>query len=244
MNGSTGVAIADRIAKQRLNVIIVVDCSTSMRGERMAQVNNAIRDIKKYLAEMQSENTNVDFYITIITYSTDAFFLNGDRCKPVEQFEFRDIKAGGWSNLHIAYNKLAEILKKESKGGIMPDYGGVAPIILLMTDGHPTNDNMSDELSVLKKLAWFKVALKYGIAIELNDKRTVKCLTDFVSGNGDVIECYDSRLLERIIKIIVLTASKVKSTSTSIHAEKNASVTEEVKQQVQQAIAEVDDWEW
>lgn len=50
--------------------------------------------------------------------------------------------------------------------------------------------------------------------------------------------------IERIIKIIVLTASKVKSTSTSIHAEKNVSVTEDVKQQVQQAIAEVDDWEW
>ena len=51
-------------------------------------------------------------------------------------------------------------------------------------------------------------------------------------------------IILRIIKIIVLTASKVKSTSTSVHAEKNVSVTEEVKQQVQQAIAEVDDWEW
>ena len=184
MSGSMGVAIADKIAKQRLNVIMLVDCSSSMRGERIAQVNEAIRDIKKYLTEMQSENTNVDFYITVITYSTDAFFLNRDKCKPIE------------------------------------------------------------ELSALKKLPWFKVALKYGIAIELNDKRTIGCLTDFVSGNGDVIECYDSRLLERIIKIIVLTASKVKSTSTSVHAEKNVSVTEEVKQQVQQAIAEVDDWEW
>ena len=237
-------AIADKIAKQRLNVIIVVDCSTSMRGERISQVNNAIRDVKNHLVEMQSENTNVDFYITVITYSTDAFFLNGDKCKPIEDFNFRDIKGGGWSNLHTAYQKLAEILKKESRGGIMPDYGGVAPIILLMTDGHPTKDNLKDELTVLKSLPWFKVALKYGIAIELNDNRTINCLTDFVSGNGDVIQCYDSRLLERIIKIIVLTASKVKSTSTSVHAEKSVSVTEEVKQQVQQVIAEVDDWEW
>lgn len=244
MSGSMSTAIADKIAKQRLNVIIVVDCSTSMRGERISQVNNAIRDVKNHLVEMQSENTNVDFYITVITYSTDAFFLNGDKCKPIEDFNFRDIKGGGWSNLHTAYQKLAEILKKESRGGIMPDYGGVAPIILLMTDGHPTKDNLKDELTVLKSLPWFKVALKYGIAIELNDNRTINCLTDFVSGNGDVIQCYDSRLLERIIKIIVLTASKVKSTSTSVHAEKNVSVTEEVKQQVQQAIAEVDDWEW
>lgn len=239
-----GTSIADRIAKQRLNVIMLVDCSSSMRGKRIEQVNNAIRDIKTRLIDMQGENANVDFYITVITYATDATFLNNDKCKSVEDFDFKGVKGGGWSNLHIAYRRLAEIMKKESQGGIMPDFGGVAPIILLMTDGHPTKDNVKEELTALKKLPWFKVALKYGIAIELGDNRTVKHLTDFVSGNGDIIECYDSRLLERIIKIIVLTASKVKSTSASVHAEKNASVTEEVKQQVQQAIAEVDDWEW
>ena len=87
-----GAAIADKIAKQRLNVIMLVDCSSSMRGERIAQVNEAIRDIKKYLTEMQSENTNVDFYITVIAYSTGAFFLNRDKCKPIEEFDFKDIK--------------------------------------------------------------------------------------------------------------------------------------------------------
>lgn len=229
---------------QRLNVIMLVDCSSSMRGERIAQVNEAIRDIKKYLTEMQSENTNVDFYITVITYSTDAFFLNRDKCKPIEEFDFKDIKGGGWRQSAYCLRATCGYSEKRSAGRNYADYGGVAPIILLMTDGHPTKDNVKEELSALKKLPWFKVALKYGIAIELNDKRTIGCLTDFVSGNGDVIECYDSRLLERIIKIIVLTASKVKSTSTSVHAEKNVSVTEEVKQQVQQAIAEVDDWEW
>jgi hypothetical protein len=70
------------------------------------------------------------------------------------------------------------------------------------------------------------------------------CLQEFVNGNGDVIECYDSKLLERIIKIIVLTASKVKSTSISVAAGKGVSVTQEIQQQVQQALAEVDDWEW
>lgn len=234
----------DRIAKQRLNVIMLVDCSTSMRGERISRVNNALRDIKKHLCEMQDENVNVDFYLTVITFSTDAFLLNGDKAKSIKEFDFKDIKAGGWSNLHIAYAKLEELLKKESRGGIMPDFGGVAPILLLMTDGHPTKWPMKDETNALKKLPWFNVALKYGIAIELNDARTIEVLRDFVSGNGDIIECYDSKLLERIIKIIVLTASKVKSKSSSVHQEKRQSVTAEIKQQVQQALAEVDDWEW
>ena len=234
----------DKIAKQRLNVIMLVDCSTSMRGERINQVNNALRDIKSHLSEMQDENANVDFYLTVITYSTDAFLLNRDTMKPIKDFDFKDIKAGGWSNLHVAYAKLEELLKRESKGGIMPDFGGVAPILLLMTDGHPTKWPMKEEMSALKKLPWFNVALKYGIAIELKDQRTMDVLKDFVSGNGDIIECYDSKLLERIIKIIILTASKVKSQSSSVHNESHQSVTAEIKQQVQQALTEVDDWEW
>ena len=234
----------DKIAKQRLNVVILVDCSKSMQGERIKQVNSALRDIKTHLVEMQNENTNVDFYITVITFSTDAYFLNGDRSKEIENFVFKDIKGGGWSNLHIAYQRLEEILKKESKGGIMPDFGGGAPILLLMTDGHPTKYPLKEEMNALRQLPWFNVALKYGIAIELKDKRTHEVLRDFVNGNGDVIECYDAKLLERIIKIIVLTASKVKSTSTSVHAQNNISVTTEVQIQVQQALSEVDDWEW
>lgn len=234
----------DTIAKQRLNVIIMVDCSTSMRGERIAQVNGALRDIKQHLTDMQYENANVDFYITVITFSTDARLVGDDKMKAVQDFEFNDIRAGGWSNLHLAYGKLEELLKKESKGGIMPDFGGVAPIVLLLTDGHPTKWPMTDETAALKRLPWYKVAIKYGIAIELSDRRTKDVLADFVNGNGDVIECYDSRLLDRIIKIIVLTASKVKSTSASVHAQKNQTVTAEIKQSVQQALTEVDDWEW
>ena len=234
----------DKIAKQKLNVIVLVDCSKSMQGERIAQVNNALRDIKTHLINMQDENSNVDFYMTVITFSTEAFYLNGDRCKAVEDFNFKDIKGGGWSNLHLAYQKLEEILKKESKGGIMPDFGGVAPIILLMTDGHPTKFPLTEEMAALKKLPWYKVALKYGIAIALKDERTHKVLREFVNGNGDVLECYDAKLLEKIIKIIVLTASKVKSTSKSVHMQNNGAITQEVQIQVQQALSEVDDWEW
>lgn len=234
----------DSIAKQRLNVIMLVDCSSSMRGERIKEVNGALRDIKRHLTELQDENSNVDFYLTVITFSTEAYFLNGDKMNAVQDFDFKDIKGGGWSNLHLAYARLEELLKKQSQGGIMPDFGGIAPILLLMTDGHPTKYPLNEELESLRKLPWFKVALKYGIAIELNDQKTVEVLWDFVSGNGDVIECYDAKLLEKIIKIIVLTASKVKSTSTSVHVEKGQSVTAEIQQHVQQALTEVDDWEW
>ena len=234
----------DKIAKQKLNLVILVDCSKSMQGERIKQVNSALRDIKTSLVGMQNENANVDFYITVIPFATDAYFLNGDRCKEIENFDFTDLKGGGQGNLHIAYRRLEEILTKEKYGGIMPDFGGVAPILLLMTDGHPTKYPIKEELSALRQLPWFNVALKYGIAIALNDDKTKRVLRDFVNGNGDVIDCYDASLLERLIKIIVITASKVKSTGTGVNAQKNISIAVEVQMQVQKALTEVDDWEW
>jgi hypothetical protein len=114
----------------------------------------------------------------------------------------------------------------------------------LLTDGHPSKGNIKKELELLRSKPWFKVALKYGIAIELNDERTIRVLKDFVSGNGDVIQVYNSNLLNKIIKIIVMTASKVKSTSNSVHNTKYQSVTDQVQQEIQEALADVEDWEW
>ena len=234
----------DRIAKERLNIILLVDASKSMSGRRISQVDSAITDIKKYLLDLQFENTYVDFYITIIPFSTTANYYNDEKMINIEDFNYDGIKTGGWSNLHLAYEKLSEILKKESKGGIMPDFGGLAPVILLLTDGHPTGNEYKERLKEIIDTPWFKVALRYGIAIELNDKLTKDVLRDFVGKKGDVIECYDSNMLKNIIKIIVLTASKVKSQSANVSYNPNESQNKQVQQQIAVALAETEDWEW
>ena len=234
----------DRIAKERLNIILLVDASKSMGGRRMNQVDSAITDIKKYLLDLQFENTYVDFYITIIPFSTTANYYNDEKMINIEDFNYDGIKTGGWSNLHLAYEKLKDILKKESKGGIMPDFGGLAPIILLLTDGHPTGNEYKEKLKEIIDTPWFKAALRYGIAIELNDKLTKEVLRDFVGKNGDVIECYDSNMLKNIIKIIVLTASKVKSQSANVSFNPNESQNVNLQQQIAVALAETEDWEW
>ena len=248
LNGNEAL-LSDVIAKQKLNVLLLVDTSTSMHGKRIDQVNKAIKEIIYYLKNLQVENTNVDFYMSIMTFDTTAKWVDNKISINVDDYDFKDIKAKGQSNLHLAYDELAKVLKKESQGGIMPDFGGIAPIILLLSDGHPSK-SCKKNLLELKKLPWFNVALKYGLAIELNDTKTKNILRDFVDHNGEVIECYDSRLLKQIIKIIVLTASKVKSQSKSynrkINSSKNSiSMThQEVIQEIQTNLVEVDDWEW
>lgn len=234
----------DRISKQKFNIIVVVDNSKSMHGSRIDQVNSAINDIITYLNELQNENTNIDFYLSILTFSTFANWNDGKEGQNVSNYKFTPIKAKGASNLHLAYKELNNVLLKESQGGIMPDFGGVAPIILLLSDGHPSKGPIKEELEKLRSKPWFKVALKYGIAIELNDQKTIKILRDFVSNNGDVIQVYTSNLLKKIIKIIVLTASKVKSKTSNIQSEVKETINQEIIQEVQAVLNEVDDWEW
>ena len=54
------------IKKQKLDIILLVDASKSMGGPRITQVDQAIHEIKSFLIDLQSESSNVDFYISII----------------------------------------------------------------------------------------------------------------------------------------------------------------------------------
>jgi uncharacterized protein YegL len=250
---------ADGIAKQKLHVMLIVDTSRSMQGKRINQVNAAIADIHKYLVDLQGENSNVDFYMSILTFSNTAEFVPGYKGVNINQMTPPKLKTGGYSNLHCAYLKLTPELQKESLGGMMPDFGGISPIILLITDGHPTKSTEA-QLKELKALPWFRASLRYGIAIELNDARTMRVLTDFTEDSDCVVECIDAATLAKIIQIIVLTASKVKSQSSAVRANSAAranikkgskqppapkqSAHAVVKQQVKATLDEIDDWEW
>ena len=234
----------DRIAKEKLNIILIIDASRSMQGKRIKQVDKAILDIKVYLKELQSENTNVDFYLTIIPFNNGAYFYQNKEATNIDEFEYMGIKCCGYSNLQCGYKKLKTIMEKESKGGIMPDFGGAAPIVLLLTDGHPTGNSYKEQLKELANVPWYKAALRYGIAIELNDERTGKVLKDFVGTNGDVITCYDAEMLKEIIKIVVLTASKVKSTSANVAMGPHITQNQVAQQLIAEALSDTESWGW
>ena len=79
-----------RMAKQMFNIILLVDTSKSMHGKRIEQVNQAIKDIERYLKVMQKENSNVDFYISILTFSTDAQWHDNTKATYIDNFNFKE----------------------------------------------------------------------------------------------------------------------------------------------------------
>ena len=207
--------LGEGIARQELNVIFVIDNSGSMDGEKIGAVNNAIRDVMSIMPDIQDDTGDVNIKISAMTFSDDAKWIHNDP-KSVDEFKWKDIRANGGTNLSAAYDELSKYLCKRANGGKMPDLGGVAPIIILMTDGMPTSYDWEKHLNDLNKKGWFKVALKYAIAIEVNTDEARSVLSKFTGNPETVLTVYTAEALRRVIKVIAITASKVKSTSTNV----------------------------
>lgn len=237
-------SLGEGIRKQELNLLFIIDNSGSMEGEKIGAVNNAIRDVMAIMPEIQDDTSDADIKISALVFSEDAKWVYNEP-KSVNDFKWNDITTDGGTNYSKAYDELAKFLCKKENGGKMPDIGGVAPIILLMSDGMPTSPDWENRLNDLKRKGWFKVALKYALAIQINDQEAMDVLTKFTGNPETVLKVYTAEALRKVIKVIALTASKVKSSSSLLKGSGTMVNKEELaKQEINKGLEEISDVEW
>ena len=126
----------------------------------------------------------------------------------------------------------------------MPDLGGVAPIIILMTDGMPTSYDWEKHLTELKKKGWFKVALKYALAIQIDTAEAMDVLSKFTGNPETVLKVYTAEALRQVIKVIAVTASKIKSSSSQMRGNKVIPQNQLAQQEINKGLEEISDVEW
>jgi len=238
-----GKIMGEGIAKQELNLIFIIDKSGSMEGESIGAVNNAIRDVMSIMPEIQDDTADALIKISALAFSDDAKWVYSDPLG-VNDFKWKDLNVDAGTNLSVAYDELAKKLSKKSNGGMMPDIGGVAPIIILMTDGLPTSYDWEDHLNKLKKKGWFKVALRYALAIGIDTDEAMDVLTKFTGNSETVLKVYTAEALRKVIKVIAITASKVKSNSSTIDNQTKGNANEVAQAEIANKLEEVQDVEW
>ena len=235
--------LQEGIRKQELNLLFVIDNSGSMSGEKIAAVNNAIRDVMAIMPEIQEDTSDAEIKISALIFSENSKWVYNEP-KSVSDFKWKDISTNGGTNYSGAYDELAKFLCKKENGGQMPDIGGVAPIIILMSDGMPTSPDWEKRLEFLKKKGWFKVALKYALAIQIDSQEALDVLTKFTGNPETVLRVYTAEALRKVIKVIAITASKVKSSSSQVSGGTPVTRDEQAQQEIAKGLEDISDVEW
>lgn len=110
------------------------------------------------MRRVADENPNAEVLIRAVTFSSGAQW-HISQPTPVEDFEWKDMNAGGVTDMGKALSMVAEQLAVQRMGK-----RALPPVLVLISDGQPTDDFESG-LEKLMDLPWGKKAVRIAIAI-------------------------------------------------------------------------------
>jgi Uncharacterized protein encoded in toxicity protection region of plasmid R478, contains von Willebrand factor (vWF) domain len=141
-----------------LHFFWVVDCSGSMDGEKIATLNYAIRTAIPAMQDAASGNPNAHVLVRAVKFDDNAQWHVGSPT-PVEAFTWIDLRSGGLTSMGKALKLVAEQLR-------MPpmEQRALPPVIVLLSDGQPTDD-FAAGLAAVENEPWGKKAVRIAIAI-------------------------------------------------------------------------------
>lgn len=146
------------VARRQLHMILVIDCSGSMTGEKMASLNYAIASAVPAIRAASTENPETDVRIRVIRFSDTPEWHVGEAA-PVADFSWSDLTAGGETRLGTALTLLASTLTPDAMPGRQ-----LSPVIVLVSDGQPTDDFESG-LAALMASPYGAKSVRIAIAI-------------------------------------------------------------------------------
>ncbi len=195
--------------RQILNLIFVIDVSGSMRGQRIAMVNNAMENIIKELRKRDELQAVIK--LSILEFSETASWMTAQPM-PVQHYVFNQIEAKPWlTNYGPAFQALNEKLSRKAfMNPAMGEY--FAPLILFVTDGEPTDvDTFPQALAALNNNGWFRKSSKYAIAVgeEARSEDVIRVLTMFAGAQENVRYADEGEALCSLIEFIAISGSSV-----------------------------------
>ncbi|MFI7358330.1 VWA domain-containing protein [Streptomyces avidinii] len=159
-----------------VHFIWLIDCSYSMQGEKIGQLNYAIREAIPEMLSVAQDNPAAQLLLRTMTFSTTARWHHKDPV-PVEQFTWQDVQVDGMTNLGEAL----QLAARELDTPPMPQRA-LKPVLALVSDGVPTDDWKAG-LRAVDATPWGRKAVRVAIAIGADADRNV--LQEFL-GNPEL----------------------------------------------------------
>ncbi len=183
----------DGINKRELHFFWITDCSGSMGVDgKIQSLNNAIKEAIPEMENVAQENPNAKVLVRALKFSQGAEW-HVAQPTPIADFTWADLTADGVTDLGQALSKLAEQLQVSN----MPKRG-LPPVLVLVSDGQPTDD-FEAGLEKLLATPWGKKAVK--IAIAIGDDADQEVLQQFIDNPEFApLQANNSEELTRYIK--------------------------------------------
>lgn len=214
------------LAKRPLQFFYVVDVSGSMTGTKIESLNLAVRESIKPMQDVADENPNADVLVRVIKFSDGAQWQLSQPTE-IRSFAWTDLDAGGSTDMGHALRMLADALKIEN----MPTRG-LPPVIVLITDGMPTDD-FNSGLKALMDEPWGKRAVRIGVAI--GEDADLASLEKFI-GNPEVKPLRSNNVQDLVKKIKWASTVPLKAASSPVNQQPGASATNNVPMPSQQPV--------
>jgi uncharacterized protein YegL len=180
-----------QLARRPLHFILVADCSGSMVADgKIIALNTAVREMLPHLAQVARENPHVDLLFSALRFATGVAW-HIEAPTPIDQVVWHDLTAGGYTDMGAA---LATVAGRVS-GPLLGDRA-MAPAIVLVSDGQPTDD-FDAGLRALLDQPFGAAAARLAVAIGRDAERGV--LVEF-QGGGEPLLAHNPEQLVRSIR--------------------------------------------
>jgi uncharacterized protein YegL len=194
------------IQERTMYIFWLLDCSTSMRGNKIQALNTVAREVLPHLQDVASSNIQAKVIFRVATFSSDAEWITEPTL--ISEFKWTDVEENR-KEMGTAMGKAISLVVEQLQGPNMP-HRGLAPVIILISDGYPSDpENFSTTVQQLKNIPWGRESVRAAIAI--GDDADVDTLKFFVSGDYPVLVAENAVELKHWLRWTSLSAFSLSS---------------------------------
>lgn len=224
-----GILDTAPVPRRTMVLFFLVDTSGSMTGNKIGAVNQAISEVLPMLEDISASNADAEIKIAVLKFSSDCQWMY-EEPKPASEFIWQELEANGFTSMGQACIELSRKLSRETF--MKTDTGAYAPVLILLTDGEPTDD-FHGGLNKLKDNRWYNAAIK--IAIAIGNDANKNLIKEFTGNMEAVVEVHNINALKKLIRTVSVTASLIASqSSTAGSKDKQSQVVEQVLRDVEE----------
>jgi len=177
-------------ASRILPIFFVIDTSACMASEKIAILNMEMEEAIDSIKKLSMEYADVQIKIAILEFSSSTRWITNGL---IEIEQFNGYNSDGLADFGAACKTLND---KLSRTAFMQDTRSFEPIIILMSQGIPSDD-WKNPLIELRNNKWFAEAIK--IAVAIGENANVDLLSEF-TGSKDAVIKFQPNVICLLIK--------------------------------------------